>query len=73
MFRAKFQLVADPLPLFAVPSHDFRVEIPFYGKPADFNKLDHNREAGDRAFILNIGKIAPVSYTHLTLPTIRLV
>ena len=24
-----------------------------------FGKLDHNREAGDRAFIFNIGKIAP--------------
>ena len=59
MFRAKFQLVADQLPLFTVPSYDFRVEIPFYGKPADFDKLDHNREAGDRAFIFYIGKIAP--------------
>ena len=59
VFRAKFQLVADPLPLFAVPAYDFRVEILLHGKPADFDKLDHNREAGDCAFIFNIGKIAP--------------
>ena len=57
VFRAKFQLVADPLPLFAVPSYDFRVEILLHGKSADFDKLDHNREAGERAFIFNIGKI----------------
>ena len=57
VFRAKFQLVADPLPLFAVPSYDFRVEILLHEKPADFDKLDHNREAGDRPFILNVGEI----------------
>ena len=37
-----------------------------YGKPADFNKLDHNREAGNRAFILNIGKIAPFNTHHFS-------
>ena len=58
-FRAKFQLVADPLPLFAFLPHDFRVEILLHGKPADFDKLYDNRQAGNRAVIFDVGKIAP--------------
>ena len=46
-FGTKFQFVADPLPLFAFLPHDLRVKIPFYGKPAGFNKLYDNRQAGN--------------------------
>ena len=59
-FWAEFQLVADPLPLCAFLPHDLRVKIPFYGKPADFDKLYDNRQAGNRAVIFDVGKIAPV-------------
>ena len=59
-FRAEFQLVADPLPLCAFLPHDLRVKIPFHGKPADFDKLYDNRQAGNRAVIFDVGKIAPV-------------
>ena len=58
--RAEFQFVADPLPLCAFLPHDLRVKIPFHGKPADFNKLYDNRQAGNRAVIFDVGKIAPV-------------
>lgn len=34
--------------------------LPFHGKPADFNKLYDNRQAGNRAVIFDVGKIAPV-------------
>ena len=40
--------------------YDLRVKIPFYGKPAGFNKLDDNRQAGDSPLVLNIGKIAVI-------------
>lgn len=40
--------------------YDLRVKIPFYGKPADFNKLYDNWQAGNRAVIFDVGKIAPV-------------
>lgn len=40
--------------------YDLRVKIPFYGKPAGFNKLYDNRQAGNRAVISDVGKIAPV-------------
>ena len=58
--RAEFQFVADPLPLCAFLPHDLRVKIPFHGKPADFDKLYDNRQAGNRAVIFDVGKIAPV-------------
>ena len=59
-FRAEFQLVADPLPQCAFLPHDLWVKIPFHGKPADFDKLYDNRQAGNRAVIFDVGKIAPV-------------
>lgn len=42
--------------------YDLRVKIPFYGKPAGFNKLYDNRQAGNRAVIFDVGKIAPPIY-----------
>ena len=59
-FRAEFQLVADPLPQCAFLPHDLRVKILFHGKPADFDKLYDNRQAGNCAVIFDVGKIAPV-------------
>ena len=53
-FRAKLQLVADPLPLFAFFPHDLRVKIPFHGKSADLNQLDHHRQARNRTLIDNL-------------------
>ena len=63
-FRAKLQLVADPLPLFAFFSHNLRVKIPFHGKSADLNQLDHHRQARNRTLILNVGKIPPFNPNH---------
>ena len=45
--------------------YDLRVKIPFYGKPAGFNKLDDNRQAGDSPLVLNIGKIAVIYVDNL--------
>ncbi len=66
-FRAKLQLVADPLPLFAFFSHNLRVKIPFHGKSADLNQLDHHRQARNRTLILNVGKIPPFNPTILPM------
>ena len=60
-FGTKFQFVADPLPPFAFLPHDLRVKIPFYGKPAGFNKLYDNRQAGNGPLVFDVGKIAPVN------------
>ena len=43
LFRTELQLVADPLSLIAFFPHDLRVKIPFHGKSADLNQLDHHR------------------------------
>ena len=63
-FRAKLQLVADSLPLFAFFPHDLRVKIPFHGKSADLNQLDHHRQARNCTLILNVGKIPPFNPNH---------
>ena len=64
LFRAKLQLVTDPLPLFAFFPHDLRVKIPFHGKSADLNQLDHHRQARNRTLIFNVGKIPPFNPDH---------
>ena len=63
-FRAKLQLMADPLPLCAFFPHDLRVKISLYGKSADLNQLDHHRQARNRTLILNVGKIPPFNPNH---------
>ncbi len=55
-----FSLWLTPLPQCAFLPHDLWVKIPFHGKPADFDKLYDNRQAGNRAVIFDVGKIAPV-------------
>ena len=57
--------MADPLALFAFLPHDLRVKVPLHGKPAGFNKLDDNRQAGDSPLVLNIGKIAVIYVDNL--------
>ena len=56
--------MADPLPLFAFFPHDLRVKIPFHGKSADLNQLDHHRQARNCTLILNVGKIPPFNPNH---------
>ena len=63
-FRAKLQLMADPLPLCAFFPHDLRVKISLYGKSADLNQLDHHRQARNCTLILNVGKIPPFNPNH---------
>ena len=60
-FGTEFQLVADPLALLTFRAQHFGIEIPFHRKPAGLDKLDHDREAGDRPFILNVGEIPPLN------------
>ena len=74
-FGTKFQLVADPLALLTFRTQHFGIEIPFHRKPAGLDKLDHDREAGDRPFILT-GRLGIVPlfsmlarYRH-SIPTI---
>ena len=45
--------------------YDLRVKIPFYGKPAGFNKLYDNRQAGNGPLVFDVGKIAPVNIYFL--------
>ena len=40
--------------------YDLRVKIPFYGKPAGFNKLYDNRQTGKRSIVLDICEIPGV-------------
>lgn len=40
-------------------------KIPFYGKPAGFNKLYDNRQAGNGPLVFDVGKIAPVNIYFL--------
>ena len=63
----EFQLVADPLPLFAFFSHNLRVKIPFHGKSADLNQLDHHRQARNRTLIQMCIRDSP-SPSPATLP-----
>ena len=56
-FRAKLQLVADPFPIFTFLPHDFWIEVVFHGQATNLDKLYHDGQAGNRPFILDIGKI----------------
>ena len=46
MFRAKFQLLSDPLAQLAFLSHDLWIEISLHRQAADFYKLYDDRQVG---------------------------
>ena len=49
--------MADPFPIFTFLPHDFWIEVVFHGQAANFDKLYHDGQTGDRPLILDIGKI----------------
>ena len=69
ILRAKLQLVADPLTLCTFFPHKFRVEVPFHRQTTYFYQLNHHRQAGQRAFVLDIRKIPTVTMYHVSQRT----
>lgn len=68
-FRAKLQLVADPLTLCTFFPHKFRVEVPFHRQTTYLYQLNHHRQAGQRAFVFDVRKIPAVTMYHVSQRT----
>ena len=65
IFRAKLQLVADPLTFRTFFPHEFRVEVPLHGQTTYFYQLNHHRQTGQRAFVFDVRKIPAVTMYHV--------
>lgn len=71
IFRAKLQLVTDPLTLCTFFPHEFRVEVPFHRQATYFYQLNYHRQAGQRAFVLDIRKIPTLSQCIMSASALR--